>query len=331
MRKLIDDNILNLMNGLFTRLEDSLSVFTADAQALMAIFMILYFSNKIYGMMVGDQPLEIMPLLRPFGLALVVMFWGYFVDLINVPGQVITETARNMLDDEIEEVDAVQLYRLELINQVAQSLITMSAEVEQVKAGVEQEGEESVGWFGIDLSDMFSSIAGYYIIIMAKMRFYVVQLIESSVITLFQAMTYLVLFLQIVFASIMIILGPFSFAFSILDGFRDAYIQWIARYFSVSLYAGIAYIISSLSMVLVKYGMEREIEILEEVVKSEAALMAYVTASDGGGTSFFMVSLLVGALAMLSVPVISTWIVSTSGVGNAISSMTRGAGRIAGM
>lgn len=331
MRKLIDNYILDLMNGMFLTLQDSLNVFIADAQALMAIFMILYFANKAYGMMVADQPLEIMSLLRPFGLALVVIFWGHFVDLINIPGQVITNTSRAMFDDQVEEVDAIQLHRLELINQVGQSLIAMSAEVEEVKAGVEQEGEESVGWFGIDLTDMLKSIAGYYIIIMAKMRFYVVQLIESAVITLFQAMTYLVFFLQIIFASIMIILGPFSFAFSILDGFRDAYIQWIARYISVSLYAAIAYIIMSLSMVLVKYGMEQEVSILTEVVKSEVATFAYVTAADGSGTYFLMVSLIVGALAMLSVPVISTWIVSTSGVGNAISSITRGAGKIAGM
>ena len=140
--------------------------------------------------------------------------------------------------------------------------------------------------------------------------------------------SYLIFFLQIIFAGILIILGPFSFAFSVLPGFRDAYIYWLARYFSVSMYSAIGYIIMGLSMVLIQYGMEREIELLRYVLGNEAAFIFYVSQNDGG-SGFFIVSLLIGGLSMLTVPVISTWIISTSGVGNALTAASRGAGRIA--
>ena len=36
-------------------------------------------------MMVGDKQLEIMPLLRPFGLAMIIIWWGAFVKMVAFP------------------------------------------------------------------------------------------------------------------------------------------------------------------------------------------------------------------------------------------------------
>ena len=326
MHNLIDQFILDLFEGLFLALRDHLSVFTGDAQALCAIFMLLYFGIKSYGMIAGDERLEIMPLLRPFALAMVIMLWSPFVDLINFPLKVVTNKSRALFDSRINAVDAVSQQRMALIDSVATKLIESSAELEEVQQGANDEA-----WYeslGIDFNVLFDQMKGYFILIMAKFRFFFVQIIEYLVITIFQLCSYLIFFLQIIFAGILIILGPFSFAFSVLPGFKDAYIYWLARYISVSLYSAIGYIIMGLSMVLVQYGMEREIELLRYVLNNEAAFIFYVSQNDGG-SNFFVVTLLIGGLAMLSIPIISTWIISTSGVGNAISVISRGATRIA--
>ncbi len=326
MHTLIDQFILDLFEGLFLALRDHLSVFTSDAQALCAIFMLLYFGIKSYGMIVGDERLEIMPLLRPCALAMVIMLWSPFVDLINFPLKVVTNKSRVLFDSRINAVDAVSQQRMALIDSVATKLIESSAELEEVQQSANDEA-----WYeslGIDFNVLFDQMKGYFILIMAKFRFFFVQIIEYLVITIFQLCSYLIFFLQIIFAGILIILGPFSFAFSVLPGFKDAYIYWLARYISVSLYSAIGYIIMGLSMVLVQYGMEREIELLRYVLNNEAAFIFYVSQNDGG-SNFFIVTLLIGGLTMLSVPIISTWIISTSGVGNAISAISRGATRIA--
>ena len=57
---------------------------------------------------------------------------------------------------------------------------------------------------------------------------------------------------------------------------------------------------------------------------NEAAFILYVSQNDGG-SNFFIVSLLLGALVMMTIPAISTWIISTSGITYAISQMTLGA------
>lgn len=74
--------------------------------------------------------------------------------------------------------------------------------------------------------------------------------------------------------------------------------------------------------------MEREIELLRYALNNEAAFIFYVS-QNSGGANFFIVTLLIGGLAMLTVPVVSTWIISTAGVGNALSAVTRGMTRMA--
>ena len=322
MREIIDQNILDLFQGLFLAITDHLSVFINDAQALTAIFMLLYFGIKAYGMMVADEPLQIMPLLRPFGLAMVIIMWSSFIGLINYPTQYISNKSRGLFQYRIDRVDAVMQERMALIDSVGRRLIESSAEVEQVKDGSKDEDWMEV--LGIDFDALFDQMKGYFILITAKMRFFFLQAVEFLVITIFQVLSYLVFFVQIIFAGILILLGPFAFAFSVLPGFKDAYIHWIARYISVSLYSTIGYIVMSMSMVVVQYGIEREIELLRYVLGNEAAFILYVSHNDGG-SFFFIVSLLIGGLTMLTIPVISTWIISTSGVSHAISQMTLGA------
>lgn len=60
-----------------------------------------------------------------------------------------------------------------------------------------------------------------------------------------------------------------------------------------------------------QYGIEREIEILEYALRNEAAFVMYVGMTSGGVNSFLLTALL-GAFAMLTIPFVSTWIVSTT-------------------
>jgi len=321
MRELIDLFILDLFQGLYLSIQDQLSVFLNDAQALTAIFMLLYLSYKAYEMMVGDEGLEIMPLLRPFGLALVIIFWVEFIDLIRYPLNIVTEKSRSLFYTRVSEVDALQIERLELIETVSQQIIQRSAELEELKEADDEKWYEKIG---VDFSSLFDSIKGYYAILISRARFHIIQFLEFLVVTFFQVCSYLVFFLQVIFSGILVLFGPFAFAFSVLSGFRDAYIHWIARFISVGLYSSIAYIIMSIAFVIVEYGMQREIDLLKYVLENEMAFLAYISAYDGG-SNFLIISLLVGGLTMLCIPVIATWIITTSGVGHAMGNMARGA------
>lgn len=324
MREIIDREILLLIEGIFNKLVTETSIFLNDAQALCAIFMLLFFSIKAYGMISGDKKLEIMPLLRPFALTMVIIFWSSFITIVNFPSEIITDKSKILVTDRIDNINAIQTERRTKMAEIARKMIEDSSELENFD---NTDDDDWLAWTGVDFSGIFDQIKGYYIIVLSKLRWVLVETIEFLLITFFQACSYLIFFLQVIFAAILIILGPFSFAISILPAFQDAYISWIARYISVSLYSGIGYIVMSLSLLLVEYSLEKELLLLDFVLQDEAAFFFYISSNDGSA-NFYIVSLFVGALVMLTIPVISTWIVSTSGINNAVSTAFRGGSSI---
>jgi len=322
MNELIDQALFQLFEGLQSKVGVLFGEFVSDAQALAAIFMLLYFGVESYKMMAGDKKLEIIPLLRPFALGMVLVFWLPFVQVISYPGKVLTGTSKAMFNNQINEVELLSRQRYALIDSVATKLSNTSLEVERAEKETEDDGIAAK--LGIDLSAISDKIAGMYLYVVAKFRLMAFQLIEWIVVTIWQACVYFVFFLQIIFTAILVILGPLSFAFSILPGFRDAYLHWISRFISVSLYSCIAYIVLSVSLVIMQYSMEREIEVLQHALSNEAAFIMYVSMSSGGVNAFVNTCLL-GAFSMLTIPFVSTWIVQTTGVGQAVGGMVGGA------
>jgi len=329
MNELFDRHFLDLFEGLWSKCMEDMELYVSDAQALAAIFMMLYFALKAYPVMVGDSRIEIMPLLRPFAIALVIIFWSPFVGVINFPFNSITNTARGNFYEQLDKVEELSRHRYALIDSVAIELMHTSLEVERAEGENRSLGSELLAKIGIDLEEIGNKIAGMWLYVQAKMKFMLVQLMERIIIVFFQFCTYVIFFLQIIFASVLVILGPLAFAISILPAFRDTYINWISRYISVCLYSAIAYIVLSITCAILEYGLEKETRILEYVLKDQKAFIMYVCYSSGD-VAIFTVSALIGGFAMLSVPIISTWIVQTSGVNQAVASMAGGAAMAAG-
>jgi len=320
MRELIDKTIFDLMETLYLDIATLTFNFYSDAQAIAAIAMLLFFAMEAYKMIAGDKTIEIMPLMRPFALTLVIVMWGSFIHVINFPIKVVNDTAKTMFSEQIDYVEHGHLERLALIELVAKKMSEDTGDFEQVKG--EAQEKDWMEKLGIDISPLLDKMKSQFLMLMAQMNFMFMRLFEYIVITIFQFCIYIVFLFQIIFAAILVILGPFAFAMSIFPGFRDSYLNWIGRYISVGLYSTIAYIIMSISFVLVRYGQEREIEILEAATKNEELFIAYVGSSTGH-LSLYLVSLLMASLAMLCIPVISTWIINTTGVSQAFTSVAR--------
>jgi hypothetical protein len=325
MNELIDKFLLELFEGLHDKIGILFGEFIGDAQALAACFMLLYFGIESFKIMSGDKKLEIMPLLRPFALGLVLVFWIPFIDLIDQPAEYLTATSKAMFNNQLDEVEMLSRNRYALIDSVATELLKTSLEVTRAEDEIK---EKKWYEFGIDFSAIGDKIAGLWLYVIGKVKMIFMNIIEFLVVTLWQVCIYLVFFLQIIFQGILAILGPLAIAFSILPAFRDAWIQWISRYISVSLYACIAYIVLSISLVIMQYSLEREIEILEYALTNEAAFIMY-TSTSSGGVNMFITTCLLGSITMLTIPFVSTWIVSTTGVGHAIGGMVGGSMAVA--
>lgn len=335
-----EEGVMVILKGLKDSVWTHFDLFIADAKALAAIFMIIFFAIKSYEMIAGDKKLEIMPLLRPFGLVMIILWWGAFVKMVAFPTDLVAARTEVMFESEQAEVNTLRLIRADYMQKVANSLYGFQAETEMAE-------KESDTWMGRAWDSVTSSVREGMSTVVSPvlelknrlkigMQLLLTQLLELLGIWILRLATYVIFMIQIIYSSILIILGPFAVAVSILPAFRDSLSTWIARFVSVNLYLGIAYLIMYLVALLQKYAMTSEISRYKELIgeNGDAANLEKMAWFAGNGILSFgtvIISFLIGAICMLTVPSISTWIISTSGISSAASNFGRGSQTVVGV
>jgi len=332
-----ETGVMVFLAGLKQAIWSNFSLFITDAQALAAIFMIIFFSIKSYEMMVGDKRLEIMPLLRPFGLVMIIIWWGAFTQVVAYPTDLVESQTSQMFDSEQSTVNTLRFQRAGLMIAMADSLISYQAQTQVAE-------KESDTWYGQawdavtstikqGISSVISPLLELKNRLEVGMQLLLTQMLELLGIWILRIATYIIFMIQIIYSSILVILGPFSVAVSILPAFRDSFSTWIARFISVNLYSGIAYLVMYLCALMQEYALQSEISKYQVLVgqNGTTANLAKLAWFAGNGILSFgtvIVVFLIGAICMFTVPSMSTWIVSTSGISSAASTFGRSASNV---
>jgi len=335
-----EEGMMHFLHEMKSTIWTHYDAFIADAQALAAIFMLIFFAIKSYEMISGDKQLEIMPLLRPFGLTMVILWWSIFTRVLAYPTDVVEQKTSAMFDGSQAEINDLRLQRAKLMVEVSDQLYKIQAETQTAKTEADTWYENA--WESVKssvkegFSEVWNPIVEMRNRLEVGLQLLATSLLETLAIWILRICTYIIFIIQIIFSTILIILGPFSVAVSILPAFRDSFSTWVARFISVNLYSGIAYLVMYVASLFQHYALEAEITRYQELVGTGGASLEKLGwFASNGVLSFGMVivTFIIGALTMLTVPSISTWIVSTSGVSSAASSMGRGASsmtRVAG-
>lgn len=332
-----EQGVMVFLTGLKDSVWTHFDLFITDAKALAAIFMIIFFSIRSYEMISGDKKLEVMPLLRPFGLAMIILWWGTFVKVVAFPTDLVSGQTEQLFKGEQNTVNDLRAERAVLMLAVANSLYTYQAQAQVAE-------KESDTWYTQAWDAVTSTVKEGISAVVAPllelknrlevgMQLLVTQLLELLGIWILRIAVYIIFLIQIIYSTILIILGPFSVAASILPAFRDSFSTWIARFISVNLYSGIAYLVMYLCSLMQEYALSSEIAKYQELVgqTGTSANMEKLAWFAGNGILSFgtvIVVFLIGAICMFTVPSISTWIISTSGISSAASNFGSGATRI---
>lgn len=334
-----EDGMMTFLAGMKDSIWTHFDLFIADAKALAAIFMIIFFAIKSYEMMSGDKTLEVMPLLRPFGLTMIIIWWGAFVRMIAFPTDLVALRTEEMFRSEQNNVNNLRFERAEYMYKVANSLYTFQAESEVAE-------KESDTWYGQAWDSVTSTVKEGISTVVTPlvelknrlaigMQLLLTQLLELLALWILRLAVYVIFIIQIIYSSILIILGPFAVAVSILPAFRDSFSTWIARFIAVNLYSGIAYLVMYIMALMQKYALSSEISKYKALIGptgTDGDYMARLTIFATNGVLSFgtvITVFLIGACCMFTVPSISTWIVSTSGITSAASSFGRGSSTVA--
>jgi len=271
------------------------------ARAIGGIAAFFYISKRIYEQLIADNPISLLPLLRPFALVLVISFWGPFVQLLMVPTKGLTKLSESIYADKKHIV-------AERLEEKQEAILYAD-----LPAFQENEEKEATLWDkGINmLLTTYNIISGRAL--QHQINFYVMDVIRQLLEALFEGLIYLIAFLRTVFCVLLVVFGPLVFAISIFDGFQDNYLGWIARFINVNLYLPIALIILSLVQEVLIFVLEAEITQIKSTLIYMPSLY-YVSS---------LVVPLCGIAGLMMVPKIASWIINASGTSTGGSRLVR--------
>src|SRR5690606_15941482 len=265
-----EEGVMHFLRGMKDTMWTHFDVFIADAQALAAIFMLISFAIRSYDMISGDKKLEIMPLLRPFGLAMIIIWWSPFTRIISYPTDIIAAKTEALFDTGQLQVNALRIKRADLMIKIADQLTTIQAQTEVAQ-------KEADSWYGKALESVTSTVKEEFTTVwntvtqlknrmQVNLQLLLTFTLETLALWVLRICVYIIFMIQIIYSTILIILGPFSVSTSILPAFRDSFSSWIARFVSVNLYSGIAYLVMHISSLFQQYAMEAEITRYEQLL-----------------------------------------------------------------
>jgi conjugative transposon TraJ protein len=277
------------------------------ARAIGGIATFFYISKRIYEQLIADNPISMLPLLRPFALVLVITFWGPFVNLLMVPTKGLTKLS-----------EAVYADKKHIVAQRLQEKQKAIIAIDLPSFYENQEKEATLWDKGINiLLTTYNIVSGRALA--NQIEFYLMDGIRQLLESLFEAVVYLIAFLRTIFCVLLIIFGPLVFAISIFDGFQDNYLQWIARFVNVNLYLPIAMLILALVQEVLIYVLDSEIAVINSSLIYQPA-------------DYYVSNLVVpvcGIAGLLMVPKIASWIVQASGTGSGGGRLLKTAATIA--
>jgi len=321
---------LGIMDAILDWKNNSAMYYARDAvdvaRYLCALFAVFWCAARLYPVIAGDERLSVLPILRPFVIGLVLSYWPAFIDVVQMPGREIEKYTKQMFDNSNYSMRTVSELRFKKYDEYAKVLMGMSAVAEKGKDAEKNSTFQAADiqknvsfWSSNPLTYLAGAIAGMEMFIMSKVKWLMFQIMQYISLLFLNVVVCGVLFMQAAGLTVMAFIGPLAFAFSCVDAWKQSWAQWTARFFSISLWSGLAYFVCTVGTDIIKSGLEAEIAVIDAAFSNPEgpwgmAMAASLSQNDNG---MFMCLCLFVALGMLIIFPVSTWVIQTSG-GSAI-------------
>ena len=337
--KIYEDWFTTFFDGWEETVWEEWSMFIDIAIALAALTTLMFFGGRAYGMMTGDKKWEILPLLKPFGMLMIILNWQIFIGLIKVPINGMVQHLKEKNEAQQTQLTDLRIVRYEYQKALVDNIYLLAAEAEQAEKETEKVDENI---FTSSMKEFWNKIEAPIKQFTFRMRFMMTMMmtimIETLAFWVLRIALYVVLAFQVVFSGILLIFGPITVALSILPGFADSFNTWVARFISVNLYHVIALMNMYIGGIFVEHALKSEIIKYKELIFRDGTPAADLGEKlfwlAGNGIISFgtvIVAFLVTAALMFTVPSISNMIVNASGMSHGIGHAARGGARMIGM
>ena len=288
------DNLHQVLRNLYQEMLPLCGDMTGVAKGVAGLGALFYVAYRVWQALGRAEPIDVLPLLRPFAIGLCIMFFPTIVlGTINAVMSPVVKGTHTLLESQITDVQDLQKQKEQL---------EYDARVREGKAWLVDDEVYDQKMKDLGILDATEKLGmwverGFY-----DMKMWFRQLVRDFFELLFNAAALTVDTLRTFFLVVLSILGPLSFALSIYDGFQSTLTSWISRYISIYLWLPVADLFSA---VLSK--------IQELMLKTDIALLQDPSYVPDGSNGVYIVFLIIGIIGYFSIPTVAGWIIQAGG------------------
>lgn len=307
-------------------------------QCIAAIATMCYLGLIGWQMQSGDREWEIMPILKPFGIAFILMNWISFVQMIKIPIVQLQQYSQVAFQAEQDKLNQLRITRYKYQMILIDVAVSQAAQAQYDK-DAQEKANESLWDQGVDaVGDMFRDLASpiyeAYFKLQINFNMLLTSAIEIAALWLLRACAYIIFFIQILFSTFLIMVGPISMAISIFPIFASSFGQWIARFVNINLYGFVAFLILRIGAILQRFAYEAEIERYQKIISNDGLLLdptLFNSLISNGVMSFGLVIIcfIVTGIGVLMTPTLANYIVSQGSNSQAMSKVKQAAMQVA--
>ncbi len=288
-------------------------------------------------MILGRRGMDVMKLLRIFGLALCITFSGIICKTLRTPGLSLERSTHFMALVQNKRLDQMQIKVALKQKEYLDSLRSKQAQQEEQKAaqdaatedGIMDKIKNAIDNLGLSIQNQAKQVA---VIVETKASEFANMIIRFIGEIIFQMMYYGMFIAQRVFMSVMALFCPIVFAMSIAPPWRNAWSQWVSKYVTLSLWGFIIYLVVYYIDYLLWCTMQSDIKAYDELIKGKNINTGDSIGAFGfqalGTTCMYVVGCLAGAKILGMVPEVASWLIPggvSSSAGSTVSGLAGGA------
>lgn len=299
-------NDIGSLQGVLRQAYDAMIVHCGEligvGQAIAGFAALWYIGSRVWQHIVRAEPVQVYPLLRPFGIGIAIFLFPHVIGLINGVMEP-TVTGTNALAQDANKAVAVLL-------QQKQEALQRSNDW-QMYVGPNGGGDLDK-WEELSNeadSGVFSGITNRVKFQMAKssynMRNSIKVWLSEILQVLFESAALCINTVRTFYLIILAIFGPLAFGLCVFDGFGHIIRDWLARYINVFLWLPVANLFGTLIS-----------QIQQEMIKLDIAQVNATGQTSFGPTdTAYLVFLILAIAGYFTVPSITNYIISGGGIG----------------
>jgi len=266
--------LYGVLDGLYDEMIPMAQKLIGTARVLAGFAALWYIASRVWRHIARAEPVDFYPLLRPFALGLVILFFMPMISLMNGILRPIDVATRSLAGDSREAI------RLHLEHEEAMAGLTAPpgfypanddlSEYEQPDGTGEVGNTDSTGFSG-GLKSSFSFL---------NINLTFKTVLSSFVNILYETAALCINTIRTFYLIILVILGPIVLGLSVFDGFKHTLSNWFARYINIYMWLPVANIFGGITSKILEHMLLVDQDFLSSsayVIFMLIAIVGYTT------------------------------------------------------